>query len=70
VSFFDRNGFDTVPIDTVWRFTDRPTLEAVLRIEFSDAVAARAIAQTTGLSLPVAYRLHIRCKPTGLLLRS
>lgn len=62
--FFDHNAFDTTRIDTVWRFTDRATLEAVLRIEFSAKAAQRAIAQTVGLSIPVAYRLHIRRKPT------
>ena len=65
--FFDGHGFETTRIDTVWRFTDRASLESVLGIEFSAAVAAMAIAQTPGLSIPVAYRLHTRRKPTGLI---
>jgi hypothetical protein len=30
-----------------------------LRIEFTPEVAARAIAQTPGLTIPVRYRLHL-----------
>jgi len=66
-SFFDRNGFDTTRVNTVWRFTSRADLENVLRIEFSASVRKRAIAVTTGLTIPVAYRLHTRRKPNGLL---
>lgn len=65
--FFDRQGFDTVRIDTEWRFPDRTSLLRVLRIEFSPAVARRAIAETVGLSIPVSYRLHVRRRPAGLL---
>ena len=36
------------------------TCEAVLRIEFSAAVAAAALAAVPGLELPVGYRLHVR----------
>ena len=60
--FFERNGFSLRRIATTWRFPDRETLEAVLRIEFSRPVAERAIAATTGLALPVGYRLHVRRK--------
>ena len=67
LKFFDRNGFSTRLVDTVWRFDDRATLDAVLRIEFSAAVAARAIAETAGLTIPVRYRLHVRRTPTGLI---
>lgn len=65
--FFDRRGFTTRLVDTVWRFEDRATLDAVLRIEFSPEVAARAIAQTVGLTIPVRYRVHTRRTPLGLL---
>lgn len=65
--FFDRHGFDTIAIDTRWRFADRESMAAVLRIEFSAEVAEQAIAQMTGLTIPVAYRLHVRRKPAGLL---
>ncbi len=60
--FFARAGFSLRRVPTVWRFPDRATLEAVLRIEFSRAVAARAIAETAGLEIPVTYRLHVRRK--------
>ena len=60
--FFERNGFSLRRIATTWRFPDRETLEGVLRIEFSRSVAERAIAATTGLALPVGYRLHVRRK--------
>jgi len=61
-AFFDRHGFDTTLVDTVWRFDDRRALESVLRIEFSAAVAARAIAATTDLTIPVRYRVHVRLR--------
>lgn len=61
--FFTRHGFSLRRVPTVWRFPDRETCEAVLRIEFSPAVAERAIAQTPGLEIPVGYRLHIRRTP-------
>jgi SAM-dependent methyltransferase len=60
--FFTRHGFSLRRIPTTWRFPDRATREAVLRIEFSPAVAARAIAQCTGVTIPVGYRLHVRHK--------
>jgi SAM-dependent methyltransferase len=58
--FFERQGFTTRRVPTTWAFPDRATCEAVLRIEFSAPVAARAIAETTGLSLPVRYRIHVQ----------
>lgn len=66
--FFARQGFRQRRVDTRWRFADRATLEAVLRIEFSAEVAGRAVAATDGLTLPVGYRLHTRRKPSGLVL--
>jgi SAM-dependent methyltransferase len=66
-AFFDRQGFASRRVETVWRFADRADLAAVLRIEFSAKVAQRAIAEVTGLSLPVGYRVLHRGKPTGLL---
>ncbi len=59
-AFFAAQGFDCRRVDTVWRFTDRGDLERALRIEFTPEVAARAIAQTRGLTIPVRYRLHLR----------
>jgi SAM-dependent methyltransferase len=58
--FFERQGFATRRVRTRWVFPDRATCEAVLRIEFTGRVAARAIAETPGLSLEVGYRLHVR----------
>lgn len=66
-AFFDRNGFDTARVDTVWRFADRAALDAVLGIEFGPAVATAAVAETRGLEIPVRYRLHTRTRPAGLL---
>ncbi len=60
--FFARQGFATRRVATIWRFPDRATLEAVLRIEFSRPVAERAIAATSGVTLPVGYRLRVRRK--------
>jgi SAM-dependent methyltransferase len=60
--FFERAGFSMRRVPTVWRFPDRATLEAVLRIEFSRGVAERAIAETSGTEIPVRYRLHVRRK--------
>ncbi|MBV9845354.1 MAG: class I SAM-dependent methyltransferase [Kutzneria sp.] len=65
--FFAVKGFSCRKVDTLWRFGSRSELEAVLRIEFSAATAERAIAATPGLEIPVGYRLHVRRKPTGLI---
>lgn len=59
-AFFAAQGFECHRVDTVWRFRHRGDLEDVLRIEFTPEVAARAIAQTPGLTIPVRYRLHLR----------
>jgi SAM-dependent methyltransferase len=58
--FFDRQGFTVRRVATRWVFPDRATCEAVLRIEFTPQVAARAVAETVGLSLDVGYRVHVR----------
>jgi SAM-dependent methyltransferase len=58
--FFARQGFTMQRILTTWRFPDRRTLEEVLRIEFSAAVARRASASVPGVELAVGYRLHVR----------
>lgn len=57
--FFVRRGFSLRRIATTWRFPDRATCAAVLRIEFSPATAERALAQVDGLEIPVGYRLHV-----------
>jgi SAM-dependent methyltransferase len=58
-AFFAGQGFAMRRIPTVWRFPDRATRDAVLRIEFSRDVAERAIRATLGLEIPVGYRLHV-----------
>ncbi len=60
--FFTRAGFSLRRIPTTWRFPDRATCEAVLRIEFSPAVAERALAQVPGTTVTVGYRMHVRRK--------
>ncbi|MDT7579770.1 MAG: hypothetical protein QOK35_1034 [Pseudonocardiales bacterium] len=59
-AFFAGQGFTLRRIPTVWRVPDRATRDAVRRIEFSRDVAERAIAATSGLEIPVGYRLHVR----------
>ncbi|MHA6805296.1 class I SAM-dependent methyltransferase [Salinifilum ghardaiensis] len=58
--FFTRQGFDSVSVDTLWRFTDRRSLQSVLGIEFSPRVAQRACRETPGLTIPVGYRARFR----------
>ena len=65
--FFDAQGFAVRRVDTMWRFEDRTTMGDVLRIEFTPAVAARAVDGTPGLTLSVGYRVHTRREPVGLL---
>ena len=62
--FFSRAGFTLRRVATRWQFPDRATRDAVLRIEFSRRVAERAIAETTGPTIPVGYRVHVRRKET------
>ena len=66
--FFAEQGFDCQQVVTEWRFDSRADLAAVLRIEFSARVAERALAATPGLTVPVGYRVHVRHKPSRLVL--
>ncbi|MBD0323570.1 MAG: class I SAM-dependent methyltransferase [Aldersonia sp.] len=66
-AFFRRAGFDLRRVDTRWVFEDRYSLRSVLDIEFTEAVADRAFAETSGLALDVRYRVHSLVKPEGLL---
>ena len=52
-------------VDTQWRFPDRTTLADVLRIEFTPAVAQKAVDGTPGLALSVGYRVHTVASPPG-----
>lgn len=65
--FFARLGLGIRHVPTLWRFDSRAQLSAVLRIEFSAAVAARALTEIPGLTVPVGYRVLYRDKPTGLV---
>ena len=58
--FFQQHGFTMRRVDTVWQFENRDDLRAVLGIEFSPAVAARALVATRGLTVDVAYRVYWR----------
>lgn len=66
--FFAEQGFDCRKVVVDWRFRSRDDLAAVLRIEFSARVAADALAATPGLTVPVGYRVHVRHKPSRLVL--
>ena len=66
-SFFLTTGFDITRVDTRWVFPDREALAAVLGIEFSKRIAARALAETPGLALDVRYRIHCRRKARGFV---
>jgi SAM-dependent methyltransferase len=75
-TFFADAGFRCRRVATRWWFADRAALESVLKIEFSPDVAARAIADVlrdngfsrAGYTVPVGYRVHVRERPTGLVL--
>ncbi|WP_245574217.1 class I SAM-dependent methyltransferase [Amycolatopsis nigrescens] len=80
-AFFADQGFRCRRVETRWRFDGRAAMEAVLKIEFSAPVAASAIeevlrgndsgqglAEGSGVTLPVGYRVHVRRKPAGLVL--
>ncbi|NKQ56832.1 class I SAM-dependent methyltransferase [Amycolatopsis sp. K13G38] len=74
--FFAGQGFRCRRVATRWRFAGRGDMEAVLNIEFSPKVAARAIEDVLrdngsgedGYTVPVGYRVLVREKPTGLVL--
>jgi SAM-dependent methyltransferase len=59
-AFWDRQGWQRQPLDLRMAFSRRADLEAVLRIEFTPAVAEQAIAQTRGLELPYPNVLRWR----------
>ncbi|MFF5208406.1 class I SAM-dependent methyltransferase [Streptosporangium sp. NPDC000396] len=58
--FWTRQGWHSQPLDLRMSFERRADLEAVLRIEFTPAVADQAIAETPGLEL--AYPNVLRWK--------
>lgn len=79
--FFADQGFRCRRVSARWWFADEESLASVLRIEFSPAVADRAIEDVlrdngsrgrrsgaAGFTVPVGYRVLVRDKPAGLVL--
>jgi SAM-dependent methyltransferase len=58
--FWSVHGFAAKQIDSSWSFDARADLEAVVRIEFPDAVADRIVATHRGNSVSYSYRLFSR----------
>ena len=58
--FWGRQGWHAQRLDLRMSFDRRDDLEAVLRIEFTPAIAERAIAETPGLE--IAYPNVLRWK--------
>jgi ubiquinone/menaquinone biosynthesis C-methylase UbiE len=58
--FWARQGFSRTPIDMRWRFPDRASLEAVLRIEFPAALAERFLSEFAGCEVDYAVNLWWR----------
>ncbi|MGC7097537.1 class I SAM-dependent methyltransferase [Amycolatopsis lurida] len=72
--FFAKEGFDCRRVETRWAFDDAAGAEKVLKIEFSPAVAAKAMEEVLrrnafgdAVTFPVGYRVHWRRKPAGLV---
>lgn len=77
-AFFADAGFACTRVETRWVFPDADAVGAVLGIEFSPRVAARAVAETVRrgagaehgtVELPVGYRVLTRRKPAGLVVQ-
>jgi len=58
--FWARQGFSRTPIDMSWRFSDRASLEAVLRIEFPAALAEEFLSGFSGCEVDYAVNLWWR----------
>jgi ubiquinone/menaquinone biosynthesis C-methylase UbiE len=58
--FWARQGFHREPLTMRWRFARRADLEAVVRIEFTRAVAEEVIAEHSGLEVDYAVNLWWR----------
>ncbi|MGI5119159.1 class I SAM-dependent methyltransferase [Marinactinospora thermotolerans] len=58
--FWSRQGFARRPLDMRWRFERREDFEAVVRIEFSAAIAQEVIASHEGLEVDYAVNLWWR----------
>jgi ubiquinone/menaquinone biosynthesis C-methylase UbiE len=58
--FWARQGFSRTPVDMSWRFPDRASLEAVLRIEFPAALAEEFLSEFPGCEVDYAVNLWWR----------
>jgi hypothetical protein len=58
--FWSRHGWQRRSLDIVWRFARRSDLEACVRIELDETVAAEALAGHTGTEVDYAVNLWYR----------
>jgi ubiquinone/menaquinone biosynthesis C-methylase UbiE len=59
--FWHDHGFTLTRIMSEWRFATRADLEAVVRLEFGEALAECLLAEHEGLRVPYGYCLYYRC---------
>lgn len=55
--FWSTRGWTRTPVDMGWRFSARADLEAVVRIEFTPAVAEAVLAEHTGTEVDYAVNV-------------
>lgn len=58
--FWARQGWHRTPLDIRWEHPDRASFEAVVRIEFSPAMAAEILAEHEGTAVDYAVNLFWR----------
>ena len=58
--FWSARGWSRTPVLTEWRFADRASLEAVVRIELDPRTAARALAEHEGCTVDYAVNVWWR----------
>ena len=58
--FWAMQGWSRVPLDIDWRFDDRADLDAVVRIEFTPAIADEILAEHDGTTVDYAVNLWWR----------
>ncbi|MGA8847174.1 MAG: class I SAM-dependent methyltransferase [Nocardioides sp.] len=58
--FWSERGWTRIPVDMGWRFTSRPDLEAVVRIEFDARTADEIVREHAGLEVDYAVNLWTR----------
>lgn len=60
--FWRRQGYEVTRVDMRWQFATRPDFEAVVRIEFSQEMADRILAEHAGSAVDYAVNLwHRTC---------